>query len=102
MPRTSVLQMADPHLYAIRMIASNIRKTDDPAGYQLETARTNLFRALRSESYTEAWDWLNTLDVGLGCLEADDHPAKEHVFRALKALREILETETEEVPENDQ
>ena len=74
--------MADPHLHAIRMIASSIRKTDDPHGHQIETARTNLFKALRSESYTEAWDWLNTLDVGLGCLEADGHPA-----RAAKVLR---------------
>ena len=96
MPEASVVQMADPHLQAIRMVASNLRKEDGTMGHQIETARFNLFSALRQESWTEAWDWLNALDAGLGCLEIDGHPSRVPVAKALKGLREILESETEE------
>ena len=98
MPDTSVRQMADPHLHAIRMVARNLKSKDRMQGSQIETARFNLFRALEQENYDEAMAWLNSLDAGLGCLEADKHPAAPQIAKARKSLREILEEETEEAP----
>jgi hypothetical protein len=78
------------------MVASNLRKKDGVMGRQIETARFNLYSALQKENYTEAWDWLNALEAGLGCLENDGHPSSASVAMALKSLRQILESETEE------
>ena len=101
MSDSSVRKMADPHLAAIRMVTQAMRTAPGPnskIGSQLEGARFNLFTALEQEDYTAAADWLNTLEVGLGFLEAGDHPSAAGVARALEALREILDEETEEEP----
>lgn len=99
MSDTSVRIMADPHLAAIRMVTQSLRSGQGrKLGSQLEGARFNLFAALDREDYTSAADWLNTLEVGLGCLRAEAHPSAAPIARALKALREILDEETEEEP----
>jgi hypothetical protein len=98
MPETSVLQLADPHLAAIRMVTQAMREVESmrKLGSSLEGARYNLFQALDRELYTEAMDWLNTLETGLGFMQASDHPSAPAVGRAIRNLKEILETETEE------
>jgi hypothetical protein len=98
---TTVREMADPHLAAIRMVTHALRKGANGRhgrlGSQLEGARFGLFTALESGDFTSAMDWLNTLETGLGVLEAASHPSAASIGRALTSLREILEDETEEV-----
>jgi hypothetical protein len=90
--------MADPHLASVRIVTHSMRRgKDGRLGSQLEGARFGLFTALEACDYTKAMDWLNTLETGLGVLEADSHPSAPSVKRALVALREIIEEETEEV-----
>ena len=100
MTDTTVREMADPHLAAIRMVTQSMKGTENSKlGSQLEGARYNLFSALDSEDYTSAEAWLNTLEVGLGFLATGDHPSAGAVARAIQGLREILDDETEEAEE---
>lgn len=104
MPDTTVRKLADPHLAAIRMVTQAMRGDTENGklGSQLEGARFNLYSSLESEDYDTALNWLNTLEVGLGFLQAGDHPSASAVDRALRGLRVVIEEETEEEPEVDQ
>ena len=97
MADTTVREMADPHLAAIRMVTQSMRGGENSKlGSQLEGARYNLFVALDDEDYTGAEAWLNALEVGLGFMTTGDHPSAGAVARAIQGLREILDDETEE------
>jgi hypothetical protein len=92
----SLLNKAEPHLAALKLVVLSIQDSDYDVGRQIGSARFNLFKAISTEDLEGAASWLNTLDVGLGCLQKDGHQAAAAVAKSLAALRELLVAETQE------
>lgn len=89
----SLLNAAEPHLSALKLVCTSIQDDDYDMGRQIGAARFSLYKAICAGDLETATDWLNTLDVALGCLKKEGHPATDSVARALESLREILEVE---------
>lgn len=59
------MQVADPHLAALRSVANLVKANDSQLGRELESARFNLWRAIEADNKGAARDWLNAVELAV-------------------------------------
>ena len=77
----------DPQLHILRSVAASL---DDPKQrHEAETARFNLFVALREENEASALEWLEALEISLKRAYPElDAGTADSVRRAMTKIRE--------------
>ena len=92
----TLLERADPHLWAIKAAIPAIRRIDEEASGPLDHARYELYQAIIDADADGApnprvTSWLSALEAAAAALP-DEVPCRARVVRSVAELRRALET----------